>query len=122
MISRPGRRDATRLLGGATVAAGAAVLIWPQSLIGRLTGGTRRRETVVAQILGGRQALQGTAQIVYPAVDLVLAGIAIDTAHAASMIILAALRPRYRRAAFASALTAGLSAAAGAAILVADTE
>ena len=122
MISRPGRRDATRLLGGATAATGAALLIWPQALIGRLAGGPRRQETIVVQILGGRQALQGCAQIAYPAVDLVLAGIAVDAMHAASMVILAALWPRYRQSAFASALIAGLSAAAGAAILVADTE
>jgi hypothetical protein len=120
VICAPAGRAAARLLGGVTAITGAALLIWPRAIASRFSGGHRPPRNLIVRVLGGRQALQGAAQIVYPAPDLVLAGIAVDAVHAASMIAAAAMWPPYRRAALTSAAIAGLSAATGAAVLVTD--
>ena len=122
MISTPARRDAGRLLGAATSTMGAAFLIWPHAVANRITGGRGTPDNAIVRVLGGRQLLQGTAQLAAPKPDVVLAGITVDLIHVASMGVLSVLWPAYRRSALTSAAIAGASALAGAAVLVTDRE
>lgn len=69
----------------------------------------------LVRILGGRMALQSCAELAYPVPAVLMASAAVDALHAASMGV-AAIDPRYRRAAAISAAIAVTSAAVGAGI------
>lgn len=122
MNSTPTGRDLARVLGGATSAMGAAFLLWPHALATGISGSRSIPGNAIVRVLGGRQLLQGAAQLAHPHPDTVLAGIAVDVIHTASMLVLSALWPAYRRSALSSAAIATLSAAAGATVLVTDRE
>lgn len=115
-------RAAGRLLGAGTAVMGCAFLVWPHALADRLSGGRSTPDNTIVRVLGGRQLLQGAVQVIRPAPDVVWGGIAVDLIHTASMLVLSALWPKYRRAALSSAAIATVSAAAGAAVLIADRE
>ena len=122
MISTPAGRDAARVLGAVTAAMGSVFLIWPHALANRFSRGSSTPDNAIVRVLGGRQLLQGAAQIADPKPDVVLAGIAVDAIHTGSMLALAVLRPAYRRSALTSAAVAAAAAAAGAAVLITDRE
>jgi hypothetical protein len=63
------------------------------------------------RLLGARLIAQGIATTVRRDRAVLLSSAGVETAHAASMLLLAALLPRYRRAGLISAATATCSAA-----------
>ena len=115
-------RETGRVLGAATAVMGAAFLLRPYALANRFSGGRSTPDNAIVRVLGGRQLLQGAAQIARPVPDVVLGGIAVDLIHATSMLVLSALWPHYRCSALSSAAIASLSAAAGTAVLITDRE
>lgn len=122
MTSTPTGRDAGRALGAATAVMGGAFLIWPHVLANRFSGGRSAPDNAIVRVLGGRQLLQGVAQVARPVPDVVLGGIVVDVIHVASMLILSVLWPNYRRSALSSAAIATVAAASGVAVLITDRE
>jgi hypothetical protein len=120
MISTRSGRTAARLLGGVTAGIGAALLLRPHAVASRTSGGRGTPASELVRILGGRQFLQGAAQIIRPGRTVLLGGVALDTLHAASMVAVSLWWPLYRRSALSSAAVAGVCAAAATAILIAD--
>jgi hypothetical protein len=103
-----------RLLVGCRVLAGGALLAAPEGVLERLSrhpAGVGERRA--ARLLGARNILEGAVVATHPRRGWLLAGAAIDSAHALSMIALAAARPAHRRLAAASALAAIATATAG---------
>jgi hypothetical protein len=90
---------------------GSACLVSPDLVLDLVGGPDRDDPTtqLVARVLGGRMVLQGAA-------DLTLrgrsrgVGVAVDLAHAASMLPVAALWPAHRRTALVSAAAASTTA------------
>ena len=68
----------------------------------------------VIRALGARLLAQGLAEALRPDRRTLQLGVAVDTAHALSMLPAAWLLPRYRRSALASAASSAVSAAIGA--------
>lgn len=66
----------------------------------------------LTRVLGARQLAQGSVVLVRPSVAVTVGGALVDAAHAASMLIVAAVSSRYRRPALISAGFAGAAAAA----------
>jgi hypothetical protein len=103
MTSQQPGRPVAAVLGAVW---GAALLIRPNQVLRAagadpgLTGAV-----VAARVLGVRHLAQAAALAARPA-DVARPAIATDGLHAASMLGLALLAPRYRRAALASALVA----------------
>ncbi len=122
MTSTRRGRDAGRVLGAATALVGGAFLVWPQAMANRISGGHQTPGSVIVRVLGGRQLLQGLAQIAQPKADVMLGGIIVDLLHAGSMVAASVLWPAYRRSALFSAAIAASTAAAGASVLVTDRE
>lgn len=90
------------------LATGAALVARPAAVWRRVAGpGDARRATDVVRLLGGRMAVQGAVELLRPAPRVAAAGAAVDGTHALSMLLLAAVSGRYRRAALASAGLAG---------------
>ena len=118
-FARPRRssRPELRTLGALSLvraAIGVARLAFPDTVIPGLDGdhvgpGARR----LVRVLGIRQVGQALLTGRAPPPAVVWLGIEIDIAHAASMIVLGALAPRYRRDAFGDALVAAVLAASG---------
>lgn len=112
-----GTRAGTRLLGLASAGWAVALLTggrqWWTSLTGRPPTATERATVVV---LAGRQFVQGLAQLVVPD-RLRWTWLAVDLAHAGSMVLLAERRPSDRRPALVSAGVAAASAAAALAVM-----
>lgn len=111
-----------RVLGAATAMMGGAFLLRPRALADRFSGGRSTPDDAIVRVLGGRQLVQGVAQIARPVPSVVLGGIVVDLIHTASMLVLSALWPTYRRSAFSSAAIASLFAAAGTAVLINDRQ
>jgi hypothetical protein len=65
----------------------------------------------IVRVLGVRSAVQGAAQLAWPTPALAWLGAAVDGAHAASMALVAARSPQYRRAAMRSGVVAIVTAA-----------
>jgi hypothetical protein len=103
-----------RALGIAQITAGAAMVIAPRFLSG-LTGGPVA-PTPVVRILGARNIGQGLVTATRADAIALTVGAAVDIAHLASMVVLAAVRPRWRRTAGGSAAIAAASAGAGLAL------
>ena len=104
----------------ATAGLGLALLARPDALAGMVTRGKHGPVSAVVRVLGGRQLLQGTAITYAPTPLLIVAGTAADGLHAASMLVAAAIWPRYRKAALTSAAIAGASGIVGATIALDD--
>jgi hypothetical protein len=75
---------------------------------------TSAPSTWIVRLLGLRLFAQATVQLFRPNSTTALAGAAVDTAHAASMVAVAVTSARYRRA----ALLSGGAAAGSAAVLI----
>jgi hypothetical protein len=99
------------------VRAGVGIvhLAFPDALVRRLSGGqlSGRGRTVV-RVLGARQVAQALLSGRAPTGSVLLLGAEADVAHAATMITLAVLQRRYRRAALCDAAIAAAFALAGA--------
>lgn len=94
---------------------GLALLAAPAPILRALCGrhpGPDRRARLAARALGARHLIQAIALLQHPSRRWMLAGAAIDTTHAATMLALAAARPNRRRLAAVSAVLALLIAAA----------
>lgn len=102
---RPGTA-AVRSIGAVNAVTGVALLARPERVVAAITGGHGVPAQPVVQVLGARLSLQGLLLAAAPGRRVVTLCAAIDLAHAASMYALCAVRPAYRRAAVASALTA----------------
>lgn len=74
---------------------------------------TAARRTV--RVLGARQIVQAAVTGPAPTRTLLTLGVGVDLLHAASMLALAACRPRWRRVALGEAVAASALAVAGAA-------
>lgn len=68
----------------------------------------------VVRVLGARDVSQALLGSVAPSADVLALGAEVDGMHALSMLVLAGLAPRWRRAALVSAAVAGSFAVAGA--------
>ena len=93
---------------------GAALLLMPGPAIGLATGRppspwTRR----IARVLGARHLAQAALTAAAPSSAVFAAGSQVDTVHAASMFLLAAVSRSGRRPALTDALTEAAFAAAG---------
>lgn len=93
----------TRLAGVIGLAWGAALFAYPDDLWQRVASRhCTPDEQLVMQLLGLRHIAQGAAQVLVPNAARRPAAL-VDTAHAASMVALAAWRREYAPAALASA-------------------
>lgn len=90
---------------------GVALLARPDAVTGLIAGGETRPPAWLVRVLGGRLLAQGLLECTRPCRGVVLAGAAVDAAHATSMVTAAVLLPAYRRTAVASAAEAMVSAA-----------
>lgn len=100
------RRDT---LVGAETLAGAALLLDPEALLSRVglvdsTPGARR----LARLLGARQLAQALLLAFAPSGEAAALASVIDATHCTSMLVLARLSARYRRAALSSAVIAAM--------------
>ena len=95
----------------ALVRAGYGLLQLASLPLSRGTDRPVMRRTV--QVLGLRQLVQAAATAASPSPEVLALGVEVDLLHAASMVALAAVRRRYRRAALAEALAATALACAG---------
>ena len=103
-----------RLLVGARFVLGSLLLATPAQILGPVS---HRRigagEQAVARLLGARNLIEAAVVARRRSRGWLLAGAAVDSTHAVSMITLAAVRPDRRRLATASALAAAVTATAG---------
>jgi hypothetical protein len=90
---------------------GGACLVVPSEVLGLVGGPDRddRRTLLAARVLGGRLVLQGIADLAWGRRTRGVA-VAVDLAHAASMLPIAHLWPAHRRTALVSAAAASLTA------------
>ena len=96
-----------RVLGAGTCAAGALTLLRPDALTRAVAEPDHSGPpTWIVRVLGGRQLIQGVAILLAPTPAVVDVGKLVDVLHASSMLALAAVSPRYRRAGLVSAATA----------------
>ena len=100
----PGRRaDVAAALGAAY---GGVLVSDPRGVLRRLgEGWPSETEVTVVRVLGARQVVQAAAVRRWPRAAGRLGALA-DGLHASSMLALAVLRPRHRRAALASGAVA----------------
>jgi hypothetical protein len=113
MSSASGKKSirATAVLRAAW--AGALIVV-PERLLGAGAAAPVPAAAVaVARVLGVRHLLQASASALAPTGPVAGLGAAIDTLHAASVVGLSALSPRWRRAALLDAMIETGFAAAG---------
>lgn len=75
--------------------------------------GCDRRSTVAVRVLGGRQLVQALVTYLAPEAKVATAGAAVDAIHALSMVALAMISSRWRRAALTEAVVATALAGVG---------
>ena len=93
---------------------GVMLVAAPGAVIRLVTGQpSGRRERGVARLLGARHLVQAAITALAPVPGVLAAGAGVDALHTTSMIMLAAVDRRARRAALTDALAEGLFAAAG---------
>ena len=113
------RRTATAVVRASSLErclSGAVLLGVPDAVTGLIVGDQPGPPAWLVRVLGGRLLTQGVLEYTRPRRAVVLAGAAVDTAHAASMIAAVVLLPAYRRTATASAVEAALSAVLSASV------
>lgn len=103
-----------RLLAGAHLGLSAVLLAQPPAVLRSVVGTQSVPPSWIVRVLGIRTLLQGVVEGSSPRSNVLRVGVFVDVAHAASMLAAALVWPRYRRAALASAGSAGASALAGA--------
>ena len=96
-----------RLLIGLNLVGAAGMLLAPGTLLrDRAAGRVDRRARVLARILGARQLGEALLLMRRATPGLMLTGASANALHAATMVLLARLRPRWRGPALASAVSA----------------
>jgi len=105
---------AVRSLGFTQIAVGAAMLVAPRFVAGLSRGPVP--PTLIVGGLGAREIGQGLLTATRAGRTAIALGAAVDVSHLASMVVLAAVRPRWRRTASASGAVAAVSAGAGLAL------
>lgn len=110
-MTSPGRMRGGRPLAVTQCLIGAALVLKPTSVAATVGGAEGAPPGWLVRLLGARLLTQGLVQAACPVRQIVVAGAAVDLLHGASMLGAAIALPRYRRAALASALLAGGSAA-----------
>lgn len=108
------RRGATRVLAGAHCAFAVLLLAQPPAVLRAVAGDQDVPPSWIIRILGVRTLAQGAAEFLRPRRDVLVLGVTVDLAHAATMVAAAAVWPHYRRAALISAGGATTSAVVGA--------
>jgi len=107
---------ALRVLSPLRAGVGATRLAYPHTVIpGVAAGPLSNRGRKVVRVLGARQVAQAVATGRAPTPAVLWLGAEVDVAHAATMIGLAAVERRYRRAALVDAAIATAFALMGAA-------
>lgn len=101
-----------QLLGAVQVCVGVTLVARPQTVLNALAGPDTASARRIARVLGVRLTVQGAAVGLSGNDAVIKAGGAVDTVHAASMLLIAALSHSWRRAAVASAAFAGAAALA----------
>jgi hypothetical protein len=98
-----------------TRASYGVALVMAPGLVNYLTTGRfpSRRARRVAQLLGSRHVAQVAVTAFVPLPEVFALGAAVDTVHAASMVLLAAANRAVRPAALTDALAESVLAAAG---------
>ena len=109
------RRGLTRLMAGAGVATGVALLARPQRIVDAVAPAFPRERLWIVRLLGVRLVAQHGAVLAAPTAGLVRLGSAVDLVHAATMVPFVA-SPRYGPAA---RISGGLAAAYAAVALAA---
>lgn len=99
-----------RVLGAADCAAAIVLLTRPRQVSAAVASEADAPPEWVVRLLGVRLLFQGIVQSARPTRSVALTACAIDTTHAATMVVLAAVDSRWRRAAVGSAAVAGGSA------------
>ena len=110
------RRGATRVLAGAHGAYAALLLVQPPAVLRLIAGDQDVPPSWILRLLGVRTLAQGAAESIRVRRDVLVLGVAVDLAHAASMVAAAMVWPHYRRSALISAGSATTSALVGAAL------
>jgi hypothetical protein len=110
----PGRRRGARLLAGVHASQAVLLLAQPPAVLRGIAGDRGVPPAGIVRVLGLRILVQATAEAVRPRPEVLRLGVAVDLAHAASMLAAARVWPRCRRASLASAGSAGACAVAGA--------
>lgn len=113
-MTTPDRRGGARLLAGAHLGQAALLLAQPPGVLRTITGDHGVPPAWIVRVLGVRLLAQAAPEAIRPHRTLLRLGVLVDLVHAASMLAAARIWPRYRRAALASAGSAGASALAGA--------
>lgn len=108
-----GRSAAVRALAGAHAGQAAVLLTQPPGLLRTTLGDRGVPPAWIMRVLGARLLAQAAAESASPNRNIVRLGVLVDLTHAATMLAAALVWPRYRRAALASAGSAGVSALAG---------
>ena len=108
------RRGPVRVLAGAHGVLAILLLTQPPAVLRAAVGNHDVPPSWLIRILGVRTLAQGAAETLRPRHDLLVLGVTVDLAHAASMLAAATMWPRYRRAALISAGAAAASAVVGA--------
>ena len=100
-------RTTLRALAAAQTVGATVLAVRPESVT-KLIGDDRRLAPPawIVRVLGVRSAVQGAAELAWPTPALAWLGAGVDGAHAASMALVAARSPRYRRAAVLSGAVA----------------
>ncbi|MCZ2814198.1 hypothetical protein O2W15_22450 [Modestobacter sp. VKM Ac-2979] len=107
------RRALTRVVAAPLALGGAVLLVRPEQVARAVRGDGREPSAWVVRLLGGRVLAQQAAVLLHPSRGLVLAGVAADALHAASMVPTALAWMAYRRPAWVSgAVAAGAAIAA----------
>jgi hypothetical protein len=110
-MTRPNAAAVLRTSAVQRCVTGALLTCVPDAVTGLIAGDMPRPPHWLVRVLGGRLLIQGLVEYTRPRQVVVLVGIAVDAAHAASMVAAAVLLPAYRRTAAASAAEATVAAA-----------
>jgi hypothetical protein len=101
----------TRALAGTWLSVGTFLVTQPERALAMVGQAAPTPGLVtITRVLGARTALQNLVVLAAPIRPVVLAGAAVDAAHALSMLAAARLWPAYRRAALASGALAAAAA------------
>lgn len=103
----------TRVLAATHLGQAAVLLAPPVGALSRITGADGVPPVWIVRVLGARLLAQAAPEAIAPSRNVLRIGVITDLTHAASMLAAAQIWPRYRRAALASAGSAGASALAG---------
>jgi len=113
-VLTPSEPPSLRLLTVARALWGAALLIAPGAVLGDLPHQRIDRPArAFARVLGARHIIQAAITSRRHTRSWILAGAALDATHAATMAVLAGLRPDRRKLALSNTAAASMFAAAG---------